>query len=506
MASYRIDNLPPEILTAICSHLPRPDLQRARLACKKLNSIASPFLFRITFLKVGIKSFRRLQNIANDAVLGNYVRVISYDPYIMKNTSARVAAETAGPVDMFELWKMYDMERGLRRSKLPDERLRPLFDKWLARVADLEALPLSVEIDMLIEIMSKLPMLQGLQYDLFATGELHTYSGEDQSPWEVSTAANEDNSGSSRRRQRQNENRHQDRAFWTLLHAAYATCRSEYMKKIKAAGMDLRVWDLVGRKANPESMILPNLIGIDLQFELSYGNGISDLSLKHILSNAPLLQHIALSIKTLDSTSYRYTRHARISDFIAEDQCWKDLKHVAFEHLVTTDADLRSLLARHQKSLRSLELKHILLHPGDNVIRMDDDEEDPKDRKGNEEVGSWLDMIEFLRTTLSLGRMKFGGILANGRNEAWKIGPPRTDIPQMPYSSFLKQKIETYVCKGGTNPIDRVPTDRVVAEGPKDNKFDTRGLQIPYIWEDETWRLSVVELPRVHDPNSRDPF
>lgn len=426
--------------------------------------------------------------------------------YTMKNTSARVAAETAGPVDMFELWKMYDIERGLRKSKLPDARLRPFFDKWSARVADLEALTPSVEAGMLTEIMSRLSMLHGLQYDLFATGEFHTYSGEEKSAWEVSTSVNEDTSNSRRRLQRQNENRHQERAFWKLLHAAYAACGTQQVKKIKAADMDLGFWDLAGRKVNPQSMVLPNLIGIDLQFELSYGNGSSGLSLKHIFANAPLLQHIALSFRTLDSTSYRYNQHARISDFIAEDQCWMDLKHLSFEHLVTTDADLRSLLVRHQKSLRSLELKHILLHPGDSIIRMDDDEEDPKDRKGNEEVGSWLEMIEFLRTNLSLDRMKFGGVLGNGRNEAWKVGPPRTDILQMPHSSLLKFKIENYICKGGKSPIDRVPQDRVVAETPKNNNFDTRGLQIPYIWEDETWRLSVVELPRVHDPNNPDPF
>ncbi|KAH7417689.1 hypothetical protein BKA64DRAFT_306036 [Cadophora sp. MPI-SDFR-AT-0126] len=506
MVLHRIDNLPPEILTAICSHLPRRDLKSARLSSKRLNSIASRFLFRITFLKVGINSFRKLEHIANDPVLSNYVRVISYDPYTMKNTSARVAAETAGPVDMFELWKMYDLERGLRKSKLSEKQLRPYFDTWYARVVDLEALTPSVEFNLLINIMSKLPMLHGLQYDLFATGELHTYSGEDKSVWEVSTAAAENASGSSRRRQRQNENRHQERAFWTLLHAAYASRRSENVRKIKATDMDLRTWDLVGQKANPGAMILPNLTGLDLQFELSYGIGTSNFPLKHMLCNAPLLQHLAISIRTLDSASYRYQQHFQISDFIKEGQYWKDLKHVAFEHLVTTDADLRSLLSRHQKSLRSLELKHILLHPGDSIIRMDDDVEDPNDQKGNEDVGSWLDMIEYLHTNLSLDRMKFGGILANGRNEAWKVGPPRFDHPAMPQSSFLKYKIENYICKGGTNPIDRITSDRVAAETPKNNNFDIRGLQIPYIWEDETWRLSVVELPRIHDPNGQERF
>ncbi|KAK0126840.1 hypothetical protein ONS95_008419 [Cadophora gregata] len=365
---------------------------------------------------------------------------------------------------------------------------------------------MTIEMNMLIDIFSKLPMLQCLQYDLFATGEMHIYSGEDKTAWEVSTSADGDTSASSKRRQRQNENRHQELAFWTLLHAAYASCRTEHIKKIKASGMDLMTWDLLGRKANPESMVLANLTGIDLQFEHSYVNGLSDTSLSHIFSNAPLLQHIAVSFKSLVSTLYRYNRHARISDFISETQCWKDLKHLSLEHLVTTDAELRNLVTRHRNSLRSLELKHVLLHSGDSIIRLDDDAEDPNDRKGNEEVGSWLDMIEFLRTTLSLDRMRFGGILANGRNEAWKVGPSLTNIPQMPQSSFLKQRIERCVCKGGTSPIDRVSSDRVMAETPKNHKFDTRGLQIPYIWEDETWRLSVVELPRIHDPNDRERF
>ncbi|KAL5326411.1 hypothetical protein ACEPPN_004096 [Leptodophora sp. 'Broadleaf-Isolate-01'] len=495
MESRQVSNLPPEILTAICSHLPRPQLKNVRLTSKTFNSIASAFLFRIAYLSVGIKSFRNLQSIAHHPSLCQHVRVISYDPWRMKNTSKAVVAESNGSIDMFEAWKLYDLERGLRRSNLGEERLRPLFENWRARVADVEALRSEVEFEMLIDIMSRLPALQGLQYDLFATGELHPYSGSDKSVWEISTEANEKRHNGRRRTRKQD---YQEDVFWKLLETAHAADRTDHMTKIKAADMNLRNWESKGSIANPKSMVLPNLTAIDLQFELCIA--MAGPCLQRILVEAPLLQHLALSFKTLDSACYRAHRYVRLSDFVPRDQCWRHLKHISFQHLVTPEAGLRDFLQRHGNSLKSLELKDILLHPGDNVMHMLD-EESIGDRKGNEEVGSWLDMIEFLRTSLSLSRMKFGGILANGRNEAWKVSGPRMDIPGMVYEDYLKPRIEKYIRVGGKNPIELVPTDRVMAEVPTDNKFDTRGLEIPYIWEDDSWRLSVVELPRVHDPN-----
>ncbi|KAH7361042.1 hypothetical protein BKA65DRAFT_197328 [Rhexocercosporidium sp. MPI-PUGE-AT-0058] len=498
MGSPQIASLPPEILTAICSHLPRQQLKNVRLTSKNFNPIASAFLFRIAYLRVGIESFRHLQSIANDTSLCHHVRVISYDPWRMKNTSKLVVEMSNGSIDMFEAWKVYDLERGLRLSKLPEERLRPMFENWLARVADLEALSSSLELEMLIDIMSKLPMLNGLQYDLFARGELHIYAGGDLSAWEINTVANEKLPGKRRRTRKQGN---QEDSFWTLLKAAHAAGRTDYVKKIKAADMDLTAWNSIGRRANPKSMVLPNLAAIDLQFEMCFM--MDSPCLKRILVEAPLLQHLALSFNSLDSASYRSRRYVQLSDIVAQDQCWEHLKHVSLQHLATPDSEVRDFLERHNKSLRSLELKDILLHPGDSV-NTTPDEEAIEDRKGNEEVGSWLDMIEFLRTSLSLERVRFGGILANGRNEAWKVSNPRMEIPRTAYTDYLKPRIEKYICDGGKNPIELVPTDRVMVEAPTDSKFDTRGLEIPYIWEDDSWRLSVVELPRVRDPNAEN--
>ncbi|KAG4431350.1 hypothetical protein IFR05_013164 [Cadophora sp. M221] len=498
MESRQISSLPPEILTAICSHLPRPQLKNVRLTSKTFNLIASAFLFRIAYLSVGIKSFRNLQSIADDPSLCQHVRVISYDPWRMKNTSKSVVAESNGSLNMFEAWKLYDLERGLRRSKLSDERLRPLFENWLARVTDVEALSSELEFEMLTDIMSKLPMLQGLQYDLFATGELHAYSGRDKSGWEISTDAKEERHSSRRRTRKQAD---QEVVFWKLLDTAYAADRTEHVTKIKAADMDLASWESKGRKANSKSMVLPNLTAIDLQFELCFS--MVGRCLQRILVEAPLLQHLALSFRTLHSASYWCRRYVRLSDFVPQDQCWKHLKHISFQHLVTPEAELRDFLQHHGNSLQSLELKDILLHPGDKVMRRSE-EENIEDRKGNEEVGSWLDMIEFLRTSLSLKRMEFGGILANGRNEAWKVSEPRMEIPGMSYGDFLKPRIEKYICVGGKNPVELVPPDRVMTDVPPDNKFDTRGLEIPYIWEDDSWRLSMVELPRPRDADPED--
>ncbi|KAF5626843.1 hypothetical protein F25303_10971 [Fusarium sp. NRRL 25303] len=74
--------LPLEIVTLICSTLPKPDLLRLRLVTHRLHDAATPFAFREFYLRAYGTAATNFTSIATSARLRNYVKEITIDTNI----------------------------------------------------------------------------------------------------------------------------------------------------------------------------------------------------------------------------------------------------------------------------------------------------------------------------------------------------------------------------------------------------------------------------------------
>ncbi|CVL01322.1 uncharacterized protein FPRN_11677 [Fusarium proliferatum] len=74
--------LPPEIVTLICSTLPKPDLLRLRLVTHRLHDAATPFAFREFYLRAYGTAATSFTSIAASARLRNYAKEITIDTNI----------------------------------------------------------------------------------------------------------------------------------------------------------------------------------------------------------------------------------------------------------------------------------------------------------------------------------------------------------------------------------------------------------------------------------------
>ncbi|KAF5639548.1 uncharacterized protein FTJAE_4886 [Fusarium tjaetaba] len=74
--------LPPEIVTLICSNLPKPDLLRSRLATQRLHDAATPFAFQAFHLRAYGTVVTDFTCIAASAHLRSYVKEITIDTNI----------------------------------------------------------------------------------------------------------------------------------------------------------------------------------------------------------------------------------------------------------------------------------------------------------------------------------------------------------------------------------------------------------------------------------------
>ncbi|KAF5535165.1 hypothetical protein FNAPI_12134 [Fusarium napiforme] len=74
--------LPPEIVTLICSNLPKPDLLRSRLATHRLHDAATPFAFKAFHLRAYGTVVTDFTRIAASAHRRSYVKEITIDTNI----------------------------------------------------------------------------------------------------------------------------------------------------------------------------------------------------------------------------------------------------------------------------------------------------------------------------------------------------------------------------------------------------------------------------------------
>ncbi|KAI9055329.1 hypothetical protein LZ554_000288 [Drepanopeziza brunnea f. sp. 'monogermtubi'] len=452
--------LPSELLNVICGYIPRSELKSLRLMCLKLNQSASRSLYRQVFVRTSYHNYLKLEKIAKHPVLSTYIRVISYDPCMLINRAKRPSLEHCIQSHLV--------------GRIPRIDLETLYRQWELAVSDEEAgARLHRETGLLSNIVWRLSGLCGIEYhaknDGLTTSGLSGITGPFWLPEGIFTRSKTPKMCSQ---------------FWTLL------------QSLDDAG-------LVTMQAATSSNVsarLSNVKTLKLAFDNTNMRSAPTLCLTLILSRCPALRSLQLEFSpTRDCTFAVQGGRIKLAQFLLPTHQWDRLQSLSLKSLKAAGSDLEALLLRHSGTLRSLELSDIILYPisasqAEGTLSPSGTVTENHSHKGEvEDVGSWLDMIEFLRTSLNLADMAFSGILTNDRNEAWIVTPGITI-----HQDCLKRRIERYICHlGEENPIIQrwlSPDEREMQT--RGDGLDTRSRPVPCIVEDASWRLGKEWLPR----------
>jgi hypothetical protein len=183
-------------------------------------------------------------------------------------------------------------------------------------------------------------------------------------------------------------------------------------------------------------------------------------------------------------------KRVKLSDIINENIYWEKLKHLSLRMIHADETDLRLFLARHSKTLKTLELVNTnLLNDGRNAGR------------SIRASASWLNFCYFLKESMYLKKVTFGGQLSAHDFEDFpqKI---QTQAPEV-YKDFrpnpesytpsadLKCQIEGFVTRKCPFPIVSVPEHQHENKAGDQNEPSLNTL--PWSWtpnSEGVWWLS----------------
>ncbi|KAK9321775.1 hypothetical protein V1517DRAFT_159991 [Lipomyces orientalis] len=458
-----------DVLTRICAMLPRPDLKNVTLVCRCWANAARPILFRTVFLRISLQSFERLQEIARHNTLRKYVRKISYDGRTLDGRAAR---------EGFQVWLTCRAGTGLGLdwkatrelvSRVDVKELERCYSNYLCYLFGQEyILRRSNEKEMLVNALQKLPGLEAIQYvvprDMRPSRIAPPLDSLSPSAREI-LAEPQDYPGY----------RESEGHFWTLLQSACLSGHAQQLRTVQGSRLDLERWNAAAAESLSDCYeALPNLEQLSLEFDFAQRSDGDAAMLARIIARVLGLESLRLSF---DEFSWDHP-HAviHLPQVIDETIRWEYLRRLSLQAVATTEGCLRSLLQRHARSLRSLELSN---------IKFEDAAIPNQDRRG-----SWIQFIHFLRQTLSLEHVRFNGCFSNSWNEAWITRDADDERlfdlsgVSAPYpDDCLKYRIERFVTHGGVSPF----TARTVKD--YENMFPYYNL--PWTFdEDRSWSFA----------------
>ena len=267
--------------------------------------------------------------------------------------------------------------------------------------------------------------------------------------------------------------------FWRFVEE---TCHSPFTPTLR----EIRGFDLNGSSWGNHPTRTSCYKGTSLltHLQLSIGDGSYSIykpTLKRIaefLEHVPALQSLQLSC----GTNYKilqavlsgiyFQRGIKLSDIVKENTYWEKLKHLSLHMIYADEAELRLFLAKHAKTLRTLELVNTnLLNDRRNAGR------------SIRESASWLDFCYFLNERMDLEKVTFGGQLSAHDSEdlPQKI---QTQAPEVykdfrPYlesytpSADLRPQIEGFVARKCPFPSVSLP------ENPHQNDAGDQNEPLP---------------------------
>jgi len=473
LSSNKITNLPSELLMKIFQEVTRPDLKSLRLSCSVFSSIATQQLYSTVYLATSHRSLRNFQNISDSPIIRTYVRSLKYDPRTI------CSCEFEPPTtDSFEDWEedhagnFEPIDKTNRMNLLaayPERVLKGYYTRWLKCLDDEKWYTLTTYPQTILpDLISRCPNLTCLlQSAMFRTK--HTLSqGADYTDFSSFLVdfkfAQETLSGKEIL-----FNSITQPKPWDILQALHLADRLNSISAFD--GVDLHLYN-----SEPEGPLPWDLPALrKLGIIIVHKDRCRASTFTRLFSSCQGLQELKLVYRGhLFLQPDR--RDLQLSCILSGSQQWAGLRNLSLEHLRMTGPELRGLLSRHASSLRSLELHSIKLDPEVDV-------------EGQEHTASWLDMIEFLRHNMLLTSVEFSGLLFNGRYEAWRVAETLIE-------GTLKWRMQAYICRKGNNPIKRDPS-RVLTPISGVVEYDIRSQEVPFIFDDETWSFSQVDLPEL---------
>ncbi|KAG4437497.1 hypothetical protein IFR05_007007 [Cadophora sp. M221] len=475
ITAISLTSLPSELLIKICQEIPRPDLRSLRLTCSIFTTIAAQELYSTVYLTTSLKSLQRFQRVSEHSVLKSYVKVLDIDPRTL------CSFEFDPPsIDSFEDWREdhagnFEGVDYIGRLKVldtyPKSELQIYYAKWLEYLDDEKAFVQTLNVQsLLLDSIIQCPNLNSILQPttLRKSQTLNSSTHTRISNFVASSKFSQDTlSGrhilfNSIQRPRQ----------WDAMEVLHLATKASMLTAFDV--VDLHLSDFTPH-TYPQAREFPALKKLSLIFVDKYQCQASSFS--HIMSSCPNLQELKLVYRGhLFLQTDR--RPLQLSCIMPISQHGVGLQHLSMEHLRMTGPELRNLLLSYKSSLRSLAFHSITLDVYINT-------------KGEEEITSWLDIIEFLRQEISLATVDLSGLLFNCRNEAWEVAEMSPGVPAF---ETLKSRIQMYICGDGDNPIKR-DTSRVLRPREGGSGYDTCVRDVPFIFDDDTWQFADHHLP-----------
>ena len=418
--------MPVELLHQICENLLQPDLKNCRLVCKNFRFTAEQFVFRHILLRRNPKSFMRLRLIADHPEIRTHVRSLCYDPRLFSSPFHKDFESWYCAALGQDHWTHFGVMK--HAPKLERKELEAHYQTYcIVYHGDQLSQEYDVETQDLMSGLARLPHL-GEVYLLFhevgGDSELHQLSSITQE-----TLISPDNV----------RGWLHGKQFTALMEAAYVA--QTPLKSINAVGVP---WSVFQQSPMISSIMASateacQYLAIKMDPDDDPENGSKALA--RMVSSSSSLRTLDLSLGYFTKVS---NSAVNLSEIIGPKVRWPYLKRLNLRCFAATEISLKSLLTCHTTTLRSLELGYIKLEP----YHLD----------GKEYHGSWIEMIVFLESSLSLENVCLDGYLSTESGEMWSICHYNGDCfaqtrPGLIEGLCLKDRIEQFIVKGGTCPL-----------------------------------------------------
>lgn len=429
-----LSTLPEEIRTYIASFLSRSDLKNARTVSRMWDKTAQAVLFQTVFLRLHVQSFERLESIAHHENLRVYVRTISFDGGALYGggTSSKTSWLQQSAARGLGIW---GEQRPEFLAQFSPEQLQGYYEQYCNYIVGQKIVRKCDDyINRLLKVLHRFPCLSvfhysaGHKHKMFRLPQLSSLSPLAQQI----LAGPEPRSGG---------HHGSEQHFWTFLQAACVSAPDRQLREIRGSQLDLIFWEHMGSRVFNFWGSLTALKRISLEFSPAFQpyEREKPTHLANMINRAVSLESLQLrfgGIRTPMIHSLFF-----LPQVFDDKMCWESLRRLSLQAVVSTEEYLRSLLQRHAKSLRFLELSDIKFEKATQTG----------------EYGSWIQFIIFLNHVMLLEYVRFEGSFSNAWNEWWIVGDAGSyagEDRRLHYpDDCLKFQIERFIIHDGPCPF-----------------------------------------------------
>lgn len=457
-----ISSIPTELVSEICTWLPRADLKAIRRQLRAWKIPAARQLFKTIYLQPNIVSFTKLQAISQDRALRGYVQYIHYDGRLFNSRLA-----TFGLSDWIQ--RVAGMNMGNEAlhnefiSQFSAEELESAYQNFRHYVfCQKKFAECGNELNSLTDACRQFTGLVGLKFshntsDYTRLSNLVPRSALSSLMQQTLTE-----------RDRFAGYEERDRHFWNLLQAAALS--EKPLRRICGSEFDWTTWIAFANEFESRD-IFRSIHQLDIVFNTAPAivSNEEAATIAGMISRSHDLRSFRLSFGHLPKPDRRLQPRIYLEQILNDNDKWENLRSLSLQAFGTAEIFLRGWLKRHASSLRSLELSNMKFKE--------------TFTSGIEEYSSWIQFILFLGQSLSLEHVRFNGTFDTGGIETWVIRDYRDvrfswNMPApKPYpEDCLRYRIERFITSDCACPFTACDIDEGSVPG------------LPWTWdEDRSW-------------------